>query len=239
MRIGDEVTQEQPSGRFDRRRIGLLVPSTNVVMERDFWRMAPDGVSIVTARMTYDRSLGPLARLEHQLEFVPQALRDLTTADVDVVVYGCTSGSFVHGPVWEDLYIAELESIAGRPVVLTARALVEAALAANITRPALVTPYRREINDRFVAYIEEWGCVVAAVIELDGSPPERIPVSEIVGAVQGAPPQGTDGFVIACTALRGWEAALAARDLTLPVITSNQAAFRTALWRADVRAGHA
>jgi maleate isomerase len=193
--------------------------------------MAPDGVSIVTARMRYDRRLAPLARLQHQLEFVPPALHDLETADVDVVVYGCTSGSFIHGRAWEDDYIAELESIASRPVVLTARALLEAAVAVGMTRPTLVTPYRREVNDRLVAYVRAWGMVAGNIIELAGSPPERIPVPTIVAALQRAP-SNTDGLIVACTALRGWEAAVAAGgDLRIPVVTSNHAALQSATSR--------
>jgi maleate isomerase len=189
--------------------------------------------------MTYDRSLAPLARLEHQLAFVPRAVQDLVTADVDVVAYGCTSGSFIHGQAWETAYVAELETAAGRPVVLTARALAEAARSEGIDRPAVVTPYRQEINERLLAYLESWDFAIATLIELEGSPPERIPPGDVVRALESAPRAGQDGYVIACTALRAWEAAEAvAPTLGVPVVTSNQAALRAAVDRAmEVAAG--
>ena len=38
-----------------RGRIGLLVPSINTTMETEFWRIAPDGVSVHSARISGGR----------------------------------------------------------------------------------------------------------------------------------------------------------------------------------------
>lgn len=226
--------------RFDRLRVGLLVPSTNAVMERDLWRMAPPDVTVVTARMTYDRRLAPLERLERQLDSLPRALNDVLSAAVDVVLYGCTSGSFIHGRAWERRFIRELEARATCPVVLTARALTDAALAAGIRRAIVVTPYRREVNARLLSYLSEAGIEARELIVLNGSPPETIGLDEIRGAVRGAQGDGADGFILACTSLRAWEALEPLLpELGRPTVTSNQAALQAVLRLQPREPGHA
>lgn len=213
-----------------RGRIGLIVPSTNAVMERDLWRMAPDGVSVLTARMTYDRALPPIQRLERQLSFAPQAVHDLCTADVGVVVYGCTSGSFFRGRAWEDGHLREISQLAGRPVVLTARSVVDAARALGLERVAVFTPYVPEVNERLAAYLRASGLAVGALL---GPPsyarPETVP-PEMVAAALRAADASADGYVLACTALPVLDAiADLEREFGRPVITSNQAAMWAAL----------
>lgn len=216
--------------RFDRLRIGLLVPSTNAVMERDLWRMAPPDVTIVTARMSYDRRLAPIERLERQLDSVPQAIADVSSAAVDVVLYGCTSGSFIHGRAWEEQFLKDLGAAASRPVVLTARALVEAAAAAGIVRAIVVTPYREEVNERLVRYLVEVGIETVGLVVLEGWPVETIAPPDIQAALREAATARADGFIIACTALRAWEATEPLRlVLDRPTVTSNQAALEAAL----------
>jgi maleate isomerase len=226
--------------RFDRLRVGLLIPSTNAVMERDLWRMAPPDVTVVTARMAYDRRLAPLERLERQLDSLPRAIEDVLSAGVDVVLYGCTSGSFIHGRAWEQRFLKDLEARASCPVVLTARALTDAALAAGIRRAIVVTPYRREVNARLLAYLSEASIEVRELVVLNGSPPEAIRLDEIRRAVRGSRGDGADGFIVACTALRAWEAfEPVLPELGRPVVTSNQAALQAVL-RLDPRGpGHA
>jgi maleate cis-trans isomerase len=51
-----------------RGRIGLLVPSINTTMETEFWRIAPEGVSVHTARIAGGR------------EGTPEELRNMENA---------------------------------------------------------------------------------------------------------------------------------------------------------------
>jgi len=216
--------------RFDRLRVGLLVPSTNAVMERDLWRMAPLDVTFVTARMAYDRRLAPIERLERQLDFLPQAIDDVVSASADVVLYGCTSGSFIHGRVWEERFLGDLSARTSRPVVLTARALTAAAQTVGIRRAIVVTPYRHEVNERLLVYLSEVGIEASHLVVLEGSPPETIALDDIRKAIRGAPANGADGFIVACTSLRAWEAVEPLlSELGRPVVTSNRAALQAVL----------
>src|SRR5450759_1708092 len=106
-----------------RGRIGLLVPSINTTMETEFWRIAPAGVSVHTARIAGGRHGTPeeLRSMEHASK---QAAQEVAMVEPDVVVYGCTSGSFFEGPAWNKKISEQLTEITKAPTVTTAGALV-------------------------------------------------------------------------------------------------------------------
>ena len=67
-----------------RARIGLIVPSPNTVAETEFWRMAPEGVTIHTTRMLLraDEVKDPLRDME---QFLPRVLEELRRVAKDGV----------------------------------------------------------------------------------------------------------------------------------------------------------
>ena len=111
-----------------RGRIGLLVPSINTTMETEFWRIAPEGVSVHTARIAGGRH-GTPEELRGMENASKQAAADVAMVEPDVVVYGCTSGSFFEGPEWNRKICEQLTAIAKAPTVTTAGAMAECFLA--------------------------------------------------------------------------------------------------------------
>jgi len=79
-----------------RPRVGLLVPSSNTVMEPDFWRALPPGATLHTGRM-YLEETTPEAEGRMLDEHVLPAARDLATARPDLIVFGCTSAGALRG----------------------------------------------------------------------------------------------------------------------------------------------
>ena len=96
-----------------RGRIGLLVPSINTTMETEFWRIAPEGVSVHSARIAGGRH-GTPEELRGMENASKQAAADVAMVEPDVVVYGCTSGSFFEGPEWNRRICEQLTEIAER-----------------------------------------------------------------------------------------------------------------------------
>jgi acyl-CoA synthetase (AMP-forming)/AMP-acid ligase II len=93
-------------------RVGLIVPSSNTVMEADLYRRLPADATLLTARMYLVETTpaGEAAMLDDHL---PGAVRDLATARPDAVVFGCTSAGALRGNAYE----AELvRRIAGGPL---------------------------------------------------------------------------------------------------------------------------
>src|SRR5262245_57980745 len=94
-----------------RKRIGVMVPSTNTTCEADFQMVVPPGVTVHGQRLwlTND-ALGPegMDRMNGEIE---SGARYLATARVDAISYGCTTGSFFKGPGWDREMIALIEQI--------------------------------------------------------------------------------------------------------------------------------
>src|SRR5437868_579620 len=107
-----------------RGRIGLLVPSINTTMETEFWRIAPAGVSVHSARIAGGRH-GTPEELRNMEQASKQAAQDVAMVEPDVIVYGCTSGSFFEGPEWNKRISAQLTELGGAPTVTTAGGMAE------------------------------------------------------------------------------------------------------------------
>ena len=109
-----------------RKRIGVMVPSTNTTCEADFQMVVPRGYTVHGQRLwlTND-ALGEEGMLRMNGE-IESGARYLATAHVDAVSYGCTTGSFFKGPGWDREMIDLIERTAGVPAVATSPSVVEA-----------------------------------------------------------------------------------------------------------------
>jgi len=213
-----------------RRRIGLLVPSSNTTMEAEFYEMRPAGVSIHTARMGL-QEVTP-EKLVEMAEDTGRAAALLATAEVDIIVYGCTTGSLVGGVEWEEGLVQRIEEETGVPAVSTSRAVVHALRALDVKRVAVATPYTDVLNRLERAFLESHGFEVTAmrglglVRNLEIGRTDEATVEGLVKTVAG----GADAVFISCTnlpAIRLIEPLEA--DLRRPVVTSNQASLWAAL----------
>jgi len=78
-----------------RARIGLIIPSANFNMEPDFYKMTPEGVTTHTSRMLLTETTAQsIVEME---KHAVRAAQELKTAAVEILVFGCTSGSFLKG----------------------------------------------------------------------------------------------------------------------------------------------
>ncbi|MFQ6052736.1 MAG: aspartate/glutamate racemase family protein [Candidatus Bathyarchaeia archaeon] len=212
------------------RRIGLLVPSSNTTMEPEFYRMAPGGVSVHTARMRLEE-----VTPEGLVEMAEDAGRGaglLATAEVDVIVYGCTTGSLVGGVEWEERLVGRIERETRIPTLSTSRAVVEALRALDVGRVAVATPYTDRLNRLEAAFLESHGIEVSAirglglVRNLSIGRTGGAAVEELVGAVAGE----SEAVFISCTNLPTMDLIEPLEDrLRRPVVTSNQASLWAAL----------
>ena len=97
-----------------RKRIGLMVPSTNTTCEADFQMMVPRGITVHGQRLWMtNEGLGDdgMNRMNAEIE---SGARYLATARVDVILYGCTTGSFFKGPGLGPGDVGLIERAAGR-----------------------------------------------------------------------------------------------------------------------------
>lgn len=215
-----------------RGKIGLIVPSTNTVNEPEFAMMAPDGVSVHAARImllgkaTNDSYIKMVAQTE-------RAAAELATAEVDVMAWGCTSGSFI---VPRDEIEKKMIAAAGVPAVTTSSSVVSALQAFGAKRVALGTPYVDFVNQEEIQFLETAGFEVTSMygMQLGETQEERrgigrVPPESLYRFVRHIDRDDADIVFLSCTNLATIDmiAELEA-DAGKPVITSNQATF----WRS-------
>lgn len=213
-----------------RGRLGLVVPSSNTTNEPEFSRTLPDGVSLHTARMRLeDAAANNLTEMADELE---RCVELLSTAEVDVIAYGCTTGSLVHGPGYDEEIESRIRDAAGLPAVATAAAIKRAFDAVGIESVAITTPYIGDLNRREAEFLDAAGYEVHDISGLGLKPNLEIGEQRPETAYREArllDHEDADGVFISCTNYRTFEIIEPLeRDLEKPVVTSNQAT----LWNA-------
>lgn len=210
------------------RRVGLLVPASNSVMEVDFYRNLPPTCTLHVARMHL--SGVTVAGEEAMLDvFLPQAVEDLASLCPQAVVFGCTSAGALRGNEYEKKLCLDLQRRTGAQVVSVNAAVRACLRGLGVTRIGVVTPYLDELNARIRASLEGDGFQVPCIgglgladnMAIAAVEPEAI-ASFAVDRLSG---QAVDAVFISCTNFRAAQAAAKVRArLGVPVITSNLAA---------------
>lgn len=215
------------------KRLGVIVPSTNTVVERDFAREVPDHVTVHVSRMYIEENT---ASGEHHMlrEHLPKAARDLATCKPDVVIFACTSAGALLGEEGDRALIANLSEQFNAPVVSTNEAVSRALVRRKISRPAVVTPYVKDLTNHIVASLVRHSIEPPLACSMDMMDPFAIAEIQAEQIVEFAKLHLTlddiDGIFVSCTNLRGIEARDALMEWSgLPVVTSNQAALEEAL----------
>lgn len=209
-----------------RGRIGLLVPAINTTMETEFWRIAPAGVSVHTARIAGGRE-GTPEELRNMENASKHAAEEVAMVEPDVVVYGCTSGSFFEGPAWNKKICEQLTAITKAPTVTTAGAMVACLMAGGHKKVDVVTPYVDVTNQRLKQFTEAHGIEVAKLGTfdmLDMFDHAKVLPEEIYAKVKQITTPDAEAVFVACTQLRALEVLdMLERDLGKPVYSAVQA----------------
>jgi maleate isomerase len=216
-----------------RPRVGLLVPSSNTVMEPDFWRALPPGATLHTGRM-YLEETTPEAESRMLDEHVLPAARDLATARPDLIVFGCTSAGALRGNQYDADLCRRISDLSGVPTVSVIASVRQAITASGARRVGVVTPYVDALNQRIRESVEADGVAVAGIAGLgisDNFEIAAVPQERIVDfAERTLRDLHAELAFVSCTNFPA-VAALPEleRRLGLPVVTSNQAAIAAVL----------
>lgn len=225
-----------------RGRIGIILPSTNAVAESEFWEIKPKGVSLSVTRIK--KSLEDnIDSLRNMVKNVERAAEELSTAKVDLILFACTSGSFLGGVKWENKIVNTIEKVSGIKAITTSGAVVEAIKKLNCRKISIATPYTSDINQRAKEFFESNGLKVLGFSSLETSRDVILRYygrSDVISfryldpwiAYKLAKEsfQATSELVfISCTGFRTLEIVeTLEEDLSVPVVTSNLAS----IWMA-------
>ncbi len=205
------------------RKVGLIIPSPNTVIEPDLRWAAPEGLSFYSTRvMLRDTTPDGLRSMNSEVSVAASLIAQVTP---DVVAYACTSGSFIDGADGMGELIASIADLVGCPVVATSDCMIAALKALDVRAVTLVTPYIDAINDAEVVFLRHSGFDVIASdgAGLSGKAIREIPPDDIADQIRRTDIPESDAVFVSCTDYRAFEVTDALEDeLGKPVLTSNQ-----------------
>jgi maleate isomerase len=219
-----------------RGRIGLITPSPGSSTEAEFNRYRPEGVAVLTTRIP----LHGISReaLDKMNTYVDEAASLLATAEVDVIVFACTAGTFLKGPGWDREIMARLSGLTRKKITTTSTGVLEALAALNVKKVAVATPYAAVVNEAEKAFLDGSGFQVTSIIGpllSDSKLVPQIPPGEMYRLAREADTRDADAVFISCTGLHVLGIIdMLEKDLCKPVITSNQVSLWSALKRVSI-----
>ena len=133
--------------------VGLMVPSNNTTMEPEMLGWLPPGSTCMTLRIPRGKGLLTAETIPAYKEAAIELAREFNGHPIDVIAYGCTAAGFILGPEGDAEIAQRLEEVTGKPVVTTARSMVESLQAIGANRISLLTPYQDDVNTRLRAFL--------------------------------------------------------------------------------------
>lgn len=190
------------------RRVGLLIPSPNTVMEPDFTHAFRGRATIHAARMYLRDPVTREGELQMLDEFVQPAARDIATLRPDVVVFGCTSAGSLLGAEADATLRRRLSELVSAPVVGIIDAIGQSLRQRGARRVSVFTPYVDDLNFPIAESLRAQGFQVqritglglANVIDIGAIKPAQILEEAVKATVYGS-----DALVIPCTNFRALE----------------------------------
>jgi maleate cis-trans isomerase len=223
-----------------RGTIGVIDLATSWTVVPEYYRLAPDGVAVVCARLPLPRGETSEAALVEMTESeeLEAAAERLACAAPDLIVFACTTGSLVKGPGWDKVLRDRIEARTGVPATTTSTAVLAALAALGARRLAIATPYVEDLNRREVEFFEAQGYPVAQVRGL-GVVEDRaialVPPAATYRLARDVDRPEVDCLFISCTNLATLPIiARLEADTGKPVVTSNQATIWYSLRRLGV-----
>jgi maleate isomerase len=151
-----------------RGAFGVIAPSTNTVVEADYNRMAPPGITAHIGRIHIrDQDLSSDARFEDLLTQIrgeiDAACERVLTCEPDRMVMGMSAETFWGGVTGNRAFTERIEARCGLPVTTGAAACDRGLRLLGVRRIAVVTPYQPVADENVTRFFAESGYEVLAL----------------------------------------------------------------------------
>ncbi|MCB0034953.1 MAG: hypothetical protein KDE51_13060 [Anaerolineales bacterium] len=146
-----------------RKKFGVLAPSTNTIVEPDFYEMRVPGVTAHFSRIHIrDQNLSSDDAFEALLEQIREEMRHavarVMTAEPDYMVMGMSAETFWGGVAGNRSFIREIKELTGGLDVATGAEACERALKLfGAKRIGVVTPYQPIGDENVIKFFGEIG----------------------------------------------------------------------------------
>ena len=214
-----------------RARIGLIIPSSNRMVEPQAVRFLPAGVVPHFTRIFMtNKHKAPLEQLTPR---IVEAAQMLAESRCDVIVLQCTGTSMSGGVDAEKQVMAAMTAATGKPSISAASSLTSAFNALQANKLVFVSETARADHEKKLAYLKEAGYEILAdkAVGLASSDqyctmPPKLWYDTALELRQDA----AQCYFLSCANIHSIDTIVDLEaKLDRPVVTSNQAAFWHAL----------
>jgi maleate isomerase len=174
-----------------RKRIGIVVPSTNTTVQPECDSLRPQGVTNHTGRSTIkERPLNTdqafFEHMQDMREGIGTAIDQIMTADLDHLIVGIALETFWGGVAAAEKFQNELVQRAGVGISMGSTAAVAALHAFGAKRIAVLTPHQPRGDEMVSLYLTEAGFEVVRLMGLKCATPRaiaQVPAGDIRNAL--------------------------------------------------------
>lgn len=211
-----------------RKRIALLVPSSNTVMENDLHSALPRDLFTVHTDRMYLVETTREAEIRMIEDYAAAGAKDLGTLNPDLLVFGCTSAGSLFGLEYDAKTCRRLGELAGCPALGVINAVSDALQRADARRIAVITPYIDDLTQSVANAIKTDDREIVAAHGMDISVNVELadptPADIVAFAKERLEGSSFDTLFISCTNFRSFEARKELETaFGCKVVTSNSA----------------
>jgi maleate isomerase len=205
-------------------QLGLIVLQADESLERDMWRMLPEGSELLVTRVPsgLEVTTESLSAMENGLS--EAASRLPAGAGFSVVGYGCTSGTAQIGA--GQIKTLVQDGIKTPEVTEPVSALIAACHALGISKLGVISPYIASVSDKLCDVLEEAKISIvtfASFNEAEESRVVRISEKSIKEPAIAMGQSDCDAVFLSCTNLRTLDVIDPIEaEIGKPVLSSNQ-----------------
>lgn len=190
------------------KRLGMMIPSSNTVVEQETPKLLPaDGsVTIHVSRLRIVQISGDEeSRRQFELAQFRTAADLLADAKVDLILWNGTAASWL-GSAWDQRLIESVEAQTGIPTTTSIVAINDTLARIGARRIGLVTPYVVGLETTIIENYATLGIKVAASVRRDlteNTAYAAITPDEIADMARDVARADVDAVLVLCTNLAG------------------------------------
>ena len=143
-------------------RLGVIVPSVNIVVEAWYPLAVPPGVSVHFARMLMPPGTSPQRIIEMDKTDGRHAIEQLASCRPHAVAYGCTASSIVQGHAFDAHLREEIREITGAPATSATNSIFAACERLGLRRVTAISPYPEAVDAAEHRFFAEGGIETVA-----------------------------------------------------------------------------
>ena len=190
--------------KTDNPRIGLIALSTDFTIEQDFRNICHHNpVDIFVNRIPFENPLNHKSYLKMADHISEVSSQILPSEDLDIVAYGCTSGTIAIGSdrIKEEVNKTKPKAKVTTPITAAMKAFNHLGL----KKIAVLTPYPKDVNATVYNYLIENNINVESFssfnLEYD-SEIAQVSLASLEKEISKIDLSNVDGLFVSCTALK-------------------------------------